>query len=548
MVAFNIREFRGMSQKVSPRSLPEGMAQSAENVDFGRGSLRPVHDSVASSQSVSYGTLTANTETLYLTSNSNQHLLAFDNDVDVVESPIADDQYDRVYWTGNTTYPQITSSPYNNIYKLALDTPSAPSIGLNPSTSANVASENPVSRAYVATFVTAFGEESKPSPVTPNDIKDVYTDQTITVTAGAAPATRNYAYIRIYRTDEDGVFRFLHQYSNTSGGSFIDSFADTVLQEEVPSIDWDPPDNDMIGLTSMANGITAGFFGQTLCFSEAYLPHAWPEEYRLTTAYDIVGLARMDTGLLVLTKGKPYMVQGADPAGLTITELDVAQSCVAKKSIVEMGPSAIYASPDGLVGINSTGARVLTDPIFNKFQWDSYNPSDIKGVRWEDRYLAFTDRGGSYPEGFVFDPRGGMDAFCDINISSDIIASFNYLKTDSVYVLDSSANLKTWATDSDDWVPYTYKTKEFFTARPVNFGVCQVAFGEDLDATSTTFKVLAGSNSANSLIHTETIAASTDVATFRLPSGTKYNVFAVEVISEREITSIALAESSSELR
>ncbi|STC88951.1 Uncharacterised protein [Escherichia coli] len=40
----------------------------------------------------------------------------------------------------------------------------------------------------------------------------------------------------------------------------------------------------------MANGIAAGFAGNEVMFSEAYLPYAWPEVNRHTTAEDIVAI------------------------------------------------------------------------------------------------------------------------------------------------------------------------------------------------------------------------------------------------------------------
>ena len=359
MVAINLSAFGGMSEKLSPRLLPDTMSEYAENVDFSHGTLRPLPSDGSVTITPALGTLSGNTEAIFRTKAG--AWLAFDDDVDVVESPVSGDIYDRVYLTGYGSYPQITSSPYNNVYKLGLPRPTAPTVSLSPSTSANVNSENPVSRAYLLTFVTAFGEEGPPSLVTTSQILDVYTDQSVSITVGSPPSGRNYAYIRIYRTDEDGTFRFLQDLL-PSGTTFTDTANDSALGEEVPSTDWVAPNDAMVGLTAMPNGITAGFFGQTLCFSEAFLPHAWPEGYQLTTAYPIVGLSRTDTGLVVLTEGKPYMVQGADPAGMVMTELDIAQSCVSKKSIVDMGNSVIYASPDGLVGISGTGSAGITLP------------------------------------------------------------------------------------------------------------------------------------------------------------------------------------------
>ena len=399
MVAINISAFGGMSEKLSPRLLPDTMSEYAENIDFSHGTMRGLRSDASVTLTMALGTLNSGTETLFKTQEG--AWLTFQDDVDVVESPVAGDIYDRVYLTGYGSYPQITSSPYNNVYKLGLPRPNAPTVTLSPTTSGNTDTETPISRAYLVTLVTAFGEESAPSLVSTSDIVDVYTDQTVTIAVGSAPSGRNYASIRVYRTDDDGVFRFLVQ-KTASGDTFTDTSPDTSLGEEVPSADWIAPNDSMIGLTAMPNGITAGFFGNTLCFSEAYLPHAWPEAYQLTTTYPIVGLSPTDTGLIVLTEGKPYIVQGADPAGMVMNELDISQSCLSKKSIVDMGGSVIYSSPDGLVGISQSGSKVLTDNVFTKEQWDDYAPSTVIGFRWEDRYVAFASRSGATaPEGFV---------------------------------------------------------------------------------------------------------------------------------------------------
>ena len=409
-------------------------------------------------------------------------------------------------------------------------------MSLSPSTSANVNSENPVSRAYLLTFVTAFGEEGPPSLVTTSQILDVYTDQSVSITVGSPPSGRNYAYIRIYRTDEDGTFRFLQDLL-PSGTTFTDTANDSALGEEVPSTDWVAPNDAMVGLTAMPNGITAGFFGQTLCFSEAFLPHAWPEGYQLTTAYPIVGLSRTDTGLVVLTEGKPYMVQGADPAGMVMTELDIAQSCVSKKSIVDMGNSVIYASPDGLVGISRSGTDVITDAIFTK---------SLVAFRWEDRYVGFSNRGGTYPEGFVLDPRGGQNSFSTIDRSGGIVAGFNDLKSDELYLISSTGSDTIFSAGAG-YNSVDFHSKHFFTRRPINFGVCQVSFGEDLANGNTSVKIYAGEKSPTTLIHTEVISTSESIATFRLPSGFRNSVFQVRVEANREVASIVLAESPREI-
>ncbi len=545
MAAFDLKVFGGMSSKVSPRLLPDEMSTLAINADFSRGTCRPLATNISASETISLGAIDGATRTIYKTTENKW--LEFSADVNVIDSPIAEDSHERVYITGNTSYPQIASAQsLGNIYKLAIPAPPTPSVALTPSTSANVGTETPITRGYVATYVTAFGEEGPPSAITTADLVDVYTDQSAGVTAGNATGTRNYAYIRIYRTDEDGIFRFIHQLSS-SGGTFTDNQTpDTSLGEEVPSTDWIGPPDGMLGIVSIPNGISAGFVNQTLCISEAYLPHAWPEAYQLTTKHKIVGLAPLDTGLLVLTEGKPLVVQGADPSAMVMTELDIAQSCIAKRSIVDMGDSVIYASPDGLVRVSSSGSSVVTDAILRREDWQGdYNPTTIRAYRWEDRYVGFHNASGTN-NGFMLDPRGRENAFT--RVTGTGIAGFNDLEDDLLYVVNSSGALEKFSASTSVYYGIGWYSKHFFTAKPINLGVCQVSFGDDLSGGNVSVQLRAGTNLPDTTVHTETIAASNDIHTFRLPSGTKYNVFQLYINGNREVSQIIIAESPQELR
>lgn len=545
MAAFALKVFGGMSEKVAPRLLPEEMSTLASNADFSRGTCRPLASNTTASEAIINGAINNSTRTIYKTAEGKW--LEFNSDVNVIDSPVAEDSHERVYITGNGSYPQIASAQsIDNVYKLAIPAPPTPSTSLSPSTSANVGEENPISRAYVATYVTDFGEEGPPSAIQTSDLVDVYTDQTVSITVGSATGTRNFAYIRIYRTDEDGVFRYLDEVTHSGGTVYDSQVPDSSLGEEVPSTDWIGPPNGMLGIVSIPNGISAGFVDQTLCISEAFLPHAWPEAYQLTTKSKIVGLAPLDTGLLVLTEGKPVVVQGADPSALVMTELDIAQSCISKRSIVDMGGSVIYASPDGLVRVSSSGSAVLTEAIVSRADWQSgYNPSTIRAYRWEDRYVGFHDASGSY-NGFVLDPRGKENAFTRITETG--IAGFNDLEDDLLYFVQSSGAFRHFGDSTSSYRTVDWRSKHFFSAKPINLGVCQVSFGDDLSQGNVVIKIYGGTNTPDSLIRSETIAQSNDIYTFRLPSGTKYNVFEVRISGRREVSQLIIAESPQELR
>ena len=127
----------------------------------------------------------------------------------------------------------------------------------------------------------------------------------------------------------------------------------------------------MLGLTAMANGIFAGFSGKRICFSEPFLPHAWPVAYRITLEEEIVSIAMAGQVLFIATKGTPYIAAGTDPQSMSVIRMEAAQACLNKESLVDMGDLAIYASPDGLVGASGSEITVLTAGLITPKQWQA---------------------------------------------------------------------------------------------------------------------------------------------------------------------------------
>ena len=229
-----------------------------------------------------------------------------------------------------------------------------------------------------------------------------------------------------------------------------------------------------------------------------------------------------------------------------MTELDIAQSCISKRSIVDMGDSVIYASPDGLVRVSSSGSSVVTDAILRREDWQGdYNPTTIRAYRWEDRYVGFHDASGTN-NGFVLDPRGRENAFTRMTATG--IAGFNDLEDDTLYVVTSSGVLEKFSASTSSYYGIKWYSKHFFTAKPINLGVCQVSFGDDLSGGNVSIQLFGGVNSPDTSIHSELIADTNDIFTFRLPSGTKYNVFQLYINSNREVSQVIIAESPQELR
>ena len=184
----------------------------------------------------------------------------------------------------------------------------------------------------------------------------------------------NLANKRIYRSNTGSNttnFQFVKEVSLATA-STTDNLNNDQLAELIPStFHIAPPDDDsttypngqMLGLTAMANGVFAGFTGKRICFSEPFLPHAWPVAFRITLEEEIVGIAMAGQMLFIATKGTPYLAAGTDPQSMSVVRMEAAQACLNKESLVDMGSLAIYASPDGLIGVSGSEIVILLSLI-----------------------------------------------------------------------------------------------------------------------------------------------------------------------------------------
>lgn len=558
MAGFKLTAFSGLNEKIAPRLLPEDVAQNAENVFLDRGRIEGLPQDVNDSSEPSShpaSHIDGTTKTIFKATDN--EWFTFSDDVDVIKSPIKEDAFSRFYFTGvsgSSGFPRMVdasngisgSGPYPvTSYRLGLPTPpaftSAPSV--NNATAADGAATS--SRAYVYTEITTFGEEGPPSVVTAADIVDASDGATVTLALPAATSgVYSIAKRRIYRADLNGIFRFVKDVSGTSAGNTTEAVKDSSLGEEIESADnlappddvtANHPDGPMLGITTMPNGITAGFSGNTLLFSEAFLPHSYPLANQLTTKEDIVGIVSIASGLLVTTKGKPLIAGGTDPSAMSLVEIDANLPNSNKRSLVDMGEYALYASPDGLVIASNSGVSLVTQQIFTRDQWQDYYPENIEAYEYEGKYLGFTWDGSnsSTKKGFIFDPRGQKNAF--VNLDFYATAGFNDRENDELYLV-IGGTLKKFARSSSART-YTWKSKEFYSNLPISPGVAKVS-AESYN--SLTFKLYAD----GSLKHTQTVTSNN---LFRLPGGYKAKAFHIILEGTDPINEVCVYESPREI-
>lgn len=615
MAVIRITGFAGMVPLVSARLLADNQAQLAANCKLRSGEVRPYRTPAPAGALAKAGTIRT------LSRYADSYWLHWTEDVDVVPAALAEDQFRRIYWTGDG-FPKAADLNLvvagggehypNNHYRLGIPEPlNAPSasveapksgvitaiskqspavvtsVGHGLATGDTVLLEGLIggfaeldgeaatitvvdddhfsldgvdatavegsyaaggrwtryyppelrrSSAWVYTYVSGWGEEGPPSPA--STVIERGDGQPVEIT-GMDPAPAgpfNIVGKRIYRVNsgtQGAEYQFVAEVP-ISADSYTDELRDTELGELLPSIDWDPPPAELQGLTALPNGVLAGFVGKTVYLSESFLPHAWPRDYTHTAHYDVVGLGHYGNSLVVLTTAQPYLIQGADPAGMVMTAVGLPQACVSKRGIVSAGElGVLYPSPDGLVLIGASGARLVTEGYLSRDEWQAFRPETILARVVDSEYMAFYD-GVDGPGAFLFDLRQGGSGLRLL----DLHATAVYVDPvqDALYLVVDGELVRFDA--GPEPLRYRYRSKRFALPQSVSLGVARVVAASYQQP--LTFRLYADGE----LRFTHEVK---DAELFRLPAGFVGREWEVEIEGVDPLQEIVLAESVGEI-
>lgn len=467
---FDIAFFRGANRKTQPHLLELGQAQRAVNCRLQTGALAPFRGATVI-QAVSV----PGVKTIHRFGDT-AFWFEFADDVDVAEGPLPSDTETTTYFTGDgapaMTYAGLATSgsaPYpSNKYRLGVPAP-ASAVTVAATGTADPDDATGESRVYTVTYVTARGEEGPPAPA--SGLVEVFDGQSVNVTnIPTAPAGNyNITHKRIYRTASasgDTEYLFVAEIG-VATTSYSDTLPTENLGEVLPSLDWNPPPEDMQGLTALDGGVMAGFSGKELYLSEAYLPHAWP--YTLTMDQPIVGIVGIRGGVVVATMGQPVIVSFTSPAAASPDKIENPRACVSKRSMVDMGDFAVYATADGLVAVDGAGnAPVITAGVLDTYQWARFNPETLHAYRLHDWYIGFYE-GEDGDGGFAITARG--DAFVEL----DFYAETGYSDpNDGGLYLVLDGNIVRWDDDAANTLEYLWRSGEMLAEKPMNLAGARV--------------------------------------------------------------------------
>ncbi len=614
-----IPTFNGIAPRTSPRLLSSTQAQTATNTKLWSGVLRSYRgDTLVEDVS----TEVPYTIHKYKRDDTARQWLAFPNEVNIVDSPIADQETGRAYITGigdhlrtfDSTTVALTDDTIteDNSIMVQIERPSTIAIMSGDDSDPDI-NEDPVieeSRTYAYTYVRVL-EDGKideggigvPAQTEGGSVAlDLKFKQKAIISNIALPELQGESgitHIALYRSsvNSDGVatYRLVEQFTlapqdlpehisydfESETYTYVDSKKGEDLGVECSSLTWDVPPEGLRGLISLNNGTLVGFKGKTVYFSVPHQAHAWPYGQSVTADQDIVGLGAFGDTVVACTTEAPILISAQDPTLLIALPVSEHAPCLSARSIVSLNGAVVYASPNGLVSVDTAMPTLITQQVVDKETWANYRPETMHGHFHRGFYYGLCQ--GVYNGGIVVDAFNMGNG--TVELSNFCSSGFVDPETDELYLAykyGQTGRGGIYKFDSDPaFVPaYTWRSKVFTSNVGVsNLSAARVDVTKPLpdpeppvhmEITKTCFNnnpvntfAINGDNGDyerskrkitslcrfnyyvdGKLAHTKLVYNSRP---FRLPAGTKGHNFEVEVISTTEINRIQVTQSMPDL-
>ena len=575
MTAINISDFGGMLPIKDDKLLAPNMSSMCKDTWLYDGTLKGLKPSTLLYTVLDF----ANTKKVYRIPNdmtptgphdfSNSTWMEFtDPDTDVFKAPVINDSFQRFYWASPTTPPRFNTFARiqagnvgaNISYKLGVPFPPVAPV-VTPS---GGISTTPLVRAYVYTWVNAYGEEGPPSVSTlSTGILDSLWNLTFTAPSVAdltdiAPITK----VRIYRTVTaiTGVATFsLVVELPVATLTYADTIADTVVTGAgtLPSTTWTGPPA-LQGLAVLPNGMMAGWIGRDIYFCEPYRPHAWPAGYTISVESPIVGLGVLGTTLFIATTGRPYTASGVNPNNVTLSKIPIIEPCTSRGSILSTLQGVFYASKNGVIMASPGLVTNAFANIIDYRHWrETIDPYSIRFVKYQNGIMGLPSAGAPIQTGFLSDISSEKTAFALLSVPYPVQSVTTDAFSGEAFILYNGGVYLFDDTRSNIPGVFEWHSKDFRFNPRINLAAMRVYFETLPNLPVLTTEVIQPTalNSMQwgiimlyqegELIWSREIRVDGEI--FMLPSGYKSNDFRFTIIARVEVTAIDMATSIKEL-
>lgn len=270
---------------------------------------------------------------------------------------------------------------------------------------------------------------------------------------------------RIYRTDTQAQYRFVAE--QTAATSYNDTIANSALSlTTLSDVLYTMPVPTLRGMVILPNGSLAAFDGYDVYLSVPFKPWAWPQAYRQTVPFKIVGLGVFGSTLVIVTEGLPYMLMGAHPETMLLDRAaDTPHPCTAKRSIASTQVGVMWETPYGLALSGPGGTVLATASAFRRpEEWTQYRP--IFAAHYKGWYFGFNTTGG-----FMYTRDATGDVF--MPLSPIPVEAWEDYKTGKLYLVLTN-KIQEWDAHPTFYLEYDWRSKRYVLPAPLNLGAARV--------------------------------------------------------------------------
>lgn len=460
IIEYNI--FLGISRRLHETNRPKGFGVYALDVDFSRGTLKPLRNDRP--LSVDTG------NTVYL---DNCCFKTYAECVRIVDDTVG---CKRVFAVGVPGYDYpVQATPeemcQDNWCRLGFDCVMPP-----PSVwySGGASSDKAIPRSYFYTYVNKYGEESAPSSPSEVVLKDWNASASLSGIT-SPPAELCVTKIRIYAMVPGMEAGQGAQPAGDSGYYLVGEIeaGDTTFSHNMAS----SPTIGPMNMTEEYDAIPATAFdishwgtnqlaflsGDTIRFTEPWNYSVAPEKYKLRLS---------DNPLRLLTTSRYAYVLGCGSAEVIDVSLDCDQGgckglslatdrypLIGVQSPATYGNSVIYATNEGIVALEGVNSSILTKDVLTRDQFLEMHPHTMRGVVHNGYYYGATD---THTFRLAINNQSQAESFSYLSIRPK---AFYVTKDNRLIYTDEDG---TWEFGEGDGVrPYVFETQHTVSNRPL---------------------------------------------------------------------------------
>ena len=344
----------GLNTRVDPSLLLPIQAQIYENIDNSKGSLGPIKDNTLDM---------SNIEKYFKWYEFGQEYIHSVNESSYIE------YQDIMYQTHLGSTP--TKYDGTNTYGLGIVGPTN-----QLSTIEDIAGTLDGTYTYVYTYYnSATGVESQPSELSQELAVSL---KKVNVGGFVVSTDPQVDFIRLYRLGGTITSYTLVVEKANDAIDYLDNIADVDLAGShiLDSYTYREAPNELKYIKE-SYAMLFGAVGDKLYYSEIGKPDAWPVTNYIDFDKDITGIAMIQSGILVFTKFKTYIITGTSPDTFSRFLFDGEQGCLSHYTIKFTNNSLIWLSSDGICNTSGGLIDVISLPLLGPLSLSGVNNAEV---------------------------------------------------------------------------------------------------------------------------------------------------------------------------